>query len=57
MEYKAKQEEYTSHKLPNAWNEVVRTERKAELFIYGLLLKCMENFSLKLGIKLLFVEV
>ena len=31
--------------MPNAWNEVVRTERKAELFIYGLLLKCMENFS------------
>lgn len=45
MDFKKTQKEYTENKIPTAWENVVMTEKKAELLIYDILVQCMQSFE------------
>ena len=45
MKFEEARNEFTDVRIPNAWQQVVATEKTAELLVYGVITQCMETFS------------
>ena len=45
MKFEDVRNEFTDKKIPDAWQQVLKIEKMAELLVYGIFHKCLENFS------------